>query len=115
MAACSYCGMEIHLGTGVLVYRRDGSSQNFCSRKCEHYHLMGRNPAKLKWTAKYATSAKKSGKAAHAGKPTQTTGQQHKASEKTVQKTAPQHADKQKETANPQTNPTHATKPEEKQ
>ena len=71
MATCSFCGHTINLGRGVMVFRRDGSSLNFDSRKCEHYHQMGRNPVKLKWTGKYATSAKKKKKHETAATPAQ--------------------------------------------
>lgn len=58
---CSFCGQELRQGTGVTLYKKDGSPVHYCSRKCEKNALMKRNPRHLKWTGKYAA-----GKAAKA-------------------------------------------------
>jgi large subunit ribosomal protein L24e len=51
---CSFCGEEVERGIGILFVKRDGTTLNFCSRKCEKNLLkLGRNPRKLKWTARY--------------------------------------------------------------
>lgn len=60
MSTCSFCGNEIATGTGLAFFRRDGTSLHFCSRKCEmNQFKMKRNPARLKWTMKFASTAKK--------------------------------------------------------
>ncbi len=60
MVQCSFCGNEVKEGEGLRLFKRDGSSHNFCSRKCEHNQIhLKRNPAKFKWTSKYASTAKK--------------------------------------------------------
>ncbi len=66
MVLCSFCGNELVEGEGLRLFRRDGSAMNFCSRKCEMNSLkLKRNPAKFKWTQRYASTAKKAkGKAA---------------------------------------------------
>ncbi len=47
---CSFCSTDIAVGTGVKVFKRDGTLTAFCSRKCERNAEMGRKPRKLKWT-----------------------------------------------------------------
>jgi large subunit ribosomal protein L24e len=59
MVDCSFCGENILPGRGVTLYKRDGTGQHYCSRKCEVNTRMGRNPRKLKWTTKFASSARK--------------------------------------------------------
>ncbi|MCX6767268.1 MAG: 50S ribosomal protein L24 [Candidatus Micrarchaeota archaeon] len=51
MASCSFCGKPIRTGTGLRVFKRDGTSLVFCSRKCGKYSSRGAKAAKLKWTA----------------------------------------------------------------
>jgi len=53
MAFCSFCGKEIQPGFGVTVFARDGSATRYCSKKCEKNAALRRNPAKLKWTARF--------------------------------------------------------------
>lgn len=51
---CSFCGMEIKLGTGITYIKNDGTILNFCSNRCRKYHLVyKKDPRKLKWTTKY--------------------------------------------------------------
>ncbi|MFH1751262.1 MAG: 50S ribosomal protein L24e [Candidatus Micrarchaeota archaeon] len=60
MAICSFCGNEIGVGTGFTIFKRNGSATHFCSRKCQKNQMkLGRNPAHLKWTQKFASTAKK--------------------------------------------------------
>ena len=60
MAICSFCGNEVGIGTGLTYFKRDGTGLHFCSRKCEKNQFkLKRNPAHLKWTKKFASTAKK--------------------------------------------------------
>ncbi|MBI5225004.1 50S ribosomal protein L24e [Candidatus Micrarchaeota archaeon] len=60
MVLCSFCGREVAIGTGLTFFKRDGTAMHFCSRKCEkNQFVLKRNPAHFKWTAKFASSAKK--------------------------------------------------------
>jgi large subunit ribosomal protein L24e len=79
MVQCSFCGEELKEGEGLRLFKRDGSSYNFCSRKCEHNQVhLKRNPAKFKWTQKYASTAKKT-KGTQAPAPASSTKQVAKA------------------------------------
>jgi len=49
---CSFCGIEIIKGRGILFARRDGTVLYFCGGKCRSNFNMGRKPTKLKWTLK---------------------------------------------------------------
>lgn len=57
---CSFCGVAIEPGTGMMYVKNDGAILWFCSRRCYKNHVMyKRDPRKLKWTLKYgATSSK---------------------------------------------------------
>ncbi|MFH1106458.1 MAG: 50S ribosomal protein L24e [Candidatus Micrarchaeota archaeon] len=89
MATCSFCGTDILPGRGVTLYKRDGTGLHFCSRKCEVNTRMGRNPRKLKWTERFASTARKKktdaapagadGPAAKAGKPERKKSRERKA------------------------------------
>ena len=47
---CAFCGKEVHLGSGVLLAKNDGSTKSYCSFKCKVNDLkLGRDPRKLKW------------------------------------------------------------------
>lgn len=50
---CSFCDNEYGAGIGVTFFKKDGSALHFCSRRCEKYLNMKRNPRKLKWTGKF--------------------------------------------------------------
>lgn len=50
---CSYCQHEAAPATGVTIFKKDGSASHFCSRRCERYAEMKRNPRKLKWTGRF--------------------------------------------------------------
>jgi ribosomal protein L24E len=47
---CAFCGKSIHLGTGVMLVKNDGSTRSYCSSKCRVNELkLGRDARKLKW------------------------------------------------------------------
>jgi large subunit ribosomal protein L24e len=51
---CSFCGREVQPATGTMFVKNDGTLNWFCSSKCRKSALkLGRDPRKLKWTAKY--------------------------------------------------------------
>lgn len=50
MAKCSYCAHAIEKGTGKMFVTTQNKVFYFCSRRCERYLKMGRNPRKMKWT-----------------------------------------------------------------
>jgi large subunit ribosomal protein L24e len=51
---CSFCGIEIPPGTGLMYVQKDGKIFYFCGRKCEKNMLkLGRKPRKIKWTEEY--------------------------------------------------------------
>lgn len=52
MVKCSFCAKEIPMGTGFVVFKKTGVGLNFCSRKCQKNHSMGRNPKNYKWATK---------------------------------------------------------------
>ncbi len=56
MSVCSFCGFETLTGTGFTLFKKDGTAIHYCSRKCERNSEMKRNPRRLKWTKKYASS-----------------------------------------------------------
>ncbi|MCF2139974.1 MAG: 50S ribosomal protein L24e [Candidatus Lokiarchaeota archaeon] len=48
---CSYCGKEIHPGTGTTYVKNDGTIYQFCTKKCKTMRLKYRKPArKVRWT-----------------------------------------------------------------
>ncbi|MFH0954962.1 MAG: 50S ribosomal protein L24e [Candidatus Micrarchaeota archaeon] len=56
MAKCSFCGTDIHRGTGKMYVKKDGVVFYFCSLKCEKNLLkLGRQPQKTKWTGAFHT------------------------------------------------------------
>lgn len=50
MTECTFCGKDYASGTGFTIYKRDGSSVHYCSRKCLRQVELGRKAKKLKWT-----------------------------------------------------------------
>ena len=51
MAKCSFCRNAIEPGTGTLYVKKDGSSLNFCTMKCEKNLLkLERLPRNTKWS-----------------------------------------------------------------
>ena len=51
---CKFCGNNMHLGSGTIFAKNDGTILAFCSSKCKkNMLLLKRDPRKLKWTTKY--------------------------------------------------------------
>lgn len=62
MVKCSFCGDNIHKGTGKLFVKKDGKIFRFCSSKCEKNTLkLKRNPRTVQWTESWREQ-KKGGK-----------------------------------------------------
>jgi len=59
MPTCSYCGKTAAMGSGLRLFKKDGTSLYYCSRKCIRNHDMGRNPRRMKWTRAPAKPKKK--------------------------------------------------------
>jgi large subunit ribosomal protein L24e len=54
MAKCTFCGIEIEPGTGIMYVSKLGKIDNFCSNKCEKNLLkLGRKPRKHRWTQEF--------------------------------------------------------------
>ncbi|MCI2415516.1 MAG: 50S ribosomal protein L24e [Candidatus Aramenus sp.] len=52
---CSFCGVTIVPGTGIMYVKNDGTILWFCSSKCRKYMLKYHKDAKrLKWTTSYS-------------------------------------------------------------
>ena len=47
---CDFCGDDIEPGTGTMFVRVDGSTEHFCSAKCERAAEKGREPRNVGWT-----------------------------------------------------------------
>jgi len=48
---CSFCNKDIKPGTGIMLVRKTGKINYFCSSKCEKNLVkLNRNPRKKKWT-----------------------------------------------------------------
>lgn len=48
---CSFCGIAVERGTGMLYVRKDGTMLCFCTKKCRKNMLkLKRKPGRLKWT-----------------------------------------------------------------
>ncbi len=63
MAKCTFCGNEIHKGTGIMFVQKDGKILHFCSSKCEKNQLkLKRKPRKFKWTKFYEKKGTKKSK-----------------------------------------------------
>jgi len=55
---CSFCGSKFDKSRGITYVKKDGTILRFCSSKCIKSKIkLGRNPAKLKWTAFYPRSS----------------------------------------------------------
>ena len=50
---CSFCQNEITAATGLTYFKKDGTQSHYCSRRCERFTQMQRNPRKMKWTARF--------------------------------------------------------------
>jgi ribosomal protein L24E len=53
MPVCTFCGNSYAAGKGVTFISRQGVISRYCSHKCE-CNAKKRNPAHVRWTAKYA-------------------------------------------------------------
>ena len=49
MVKCVFCGKDIAMGKGFVLFKKTGQAFNYCSRKCQRNHAMGRNPKNYKW------------------------------------------------------------------
>jgi large subunit ribosomal protein L24e len=47
---CEFCGGDIEPGTGTMFVRVDGTTEHFCSAKCERSAELGREPRNVGWT-----------------------------------------------------------------
>ncbi len=51
MTDCTFCGSEIHPGTGFMYVKKEGKILYFCGKKCEKNMLkLGRAAKDLLWT-----------------------------------------------------------------
>ena len=51
---CSFCGGDIEPGTGRMYIKKDGTTYNFCSKKCRmNLVVLGRTPRWIKWTKNF--------------------------------------------------------------
>ncbi|MBT3406448.1 50S ribosomal protein L24e [Candidatus Woesearchaeota archaeon] len=51
MVTCSFCGLEIPRGSGLMYVKTDGKVFHFCSRKCEkNMIVLKRKPRETRWT-----------------------------------------------------------------
>ncbi|MBI4896196.1 MAG: 50S ribosomal protein L24e [Candidatus Aenigmarchaeota archaeon] len=47
---CSFCKVEMEVGTGKMLILSNGKFFHYCSMKCEKNHQkLGRDPRKFKW------------------------------------------------------------------
>ena len=53
MAKCSFCGVEIEKGTGLIFVEKLGKVLHFCSTKCEKNIALGRKPKHTRWTTEF--------------------------------------------------------------
>ena len=53
MRKCSFCAIDINVGTGKMYVKKDGTTQYFCSSKCQNNMALGRIPRRVKWTNEY--------------------------------------------------------------
>jgi large subunit ribosomal protein L24e len=54
MVKCSFCGVEVPEGKGIMYVKKDAKILNFCKRKCEKNMLVLKRKARtLKWTQHY--------------------------------------------------------------
>jgi len=52
MVKCTYCGVQIPQGRGIIYVEISGKIINYCSSKCRKNREMGRDPGKMKWITK---------------------------------------------------------------
>lgn len=62
MVRCNFCGVEVKPGQGKIYAKKDGTTFNFCSNKCEKNLLkLKRVARKFKWTNQYERVSSKKG------------------------------------------------------
>jgi len=60
MAKCTFCGINIPLGTGKMFVQKDAKILYFCSSKCDKNMLkLKRKPIKTRWSSRYVKVAQK--------------------------------------------------------
>ncbi|RJQ15900.1 hypothetical protein C4573_07145 [Candidatus Woesearchaeota archaeon] len=89
MARCTFCGMLIEKGTGLMYVKTDATIFHFCSRKCEKNLLkLQRKPRETTWTVDYKKAKKEAEAAKHDAKEKRDAKKlKHDADEKTEKKT----------------------------
>lgn len=59
---CSFCGIEIPIGTGKMYVKKDGKIFYFCSNKCEKNLIkLGRKARKTTWTNEHQKNKNQKG------------------------------------------------------
>jgi large subunit ribosomal protein L24e len=54
MAKCSFCGINIPKGNGVMYVKKDGKIFYFHAKKCEkNMFKLNRKPRETKWTKEF--------------------------------------------------------------
>lgn len=54
MVECSFCGYPISKAMGMTYVKKDGTTYNFCSSKCEKQQLkLKRSNRVVPWTKQY--------------------------------------------------------------
>lgn len=60
MAKCTFCGKEQDDYKGTFLMKNDGTSNYYCSMKCQKNHLkLKRDKRKIKWTEAFHTVREK--------------------------------------------------------
>lgn len=60
MVKCTFCGINIPLGTGKMFVQKDAKILYFCSSKCDKNMLkLKRKPIKARWSNRYVKVAQK--------------------------------------------------------
>lgn len=63
MVKCTFTGVEIPKGTGVMYVKKDGKILYFLNSKAEkNYFKLGRKPIHTKWSLRYKKDAVKTEK-----------------------------------------------------
>ena len=60
MPRCSFCGLDLAKGTGLMYVTKEGTLYYFCSSKCEKNTIkLGRSGKEHKWTTRYKKGEKR--------------------------------------------------------
>ena len=60
MPRCTFCGIQIPKGTGMIFVYTSGKTANFCKSKCEkNFMNVKRKPLSVRWTEYYRKEHKK--------------------------------------------------------